>query len=68
MTRSTSALSLILSFSRIFIATDSYVKVCVPILTLPKVPWPKDLPNYLQNKLINNNYLLFQKAGKRTEK
>lgn len=44
VTLSTSLLSLILSFSRIFIATFSPVIVWVPILTLPKVPDPRDLP------------------------
>jgi hypothetical protein len=38
VTLSTSLLSLILSFSKILIATDSLVIVCVPMRTLPKVP------------------------------
>ena len=54
VTRSTSALSLILSFSRIFIATCSPVIVCVPMRTLPKVPCPSDLPKN-QKKIINRN-------------
>ena len=54
VTRSTSLLSFILSFSRIFIATCSPVIVCVPMRTLPKVPCPSDLPKN-QKKIINRN-------------
>lgn len=56
VTRSTSALSLILSFSSILIATCSFVIVCVPILTLPNVPCPNDLPkqSHQQKRLTNN--------------
>jgi len=44
VTLSTSDWSLILSFYSILIATFSPVIRCVPSLTLPKVPWPKDFP------------------------
>ena len=46
VTRSTSPLSLILSFSKILIATFSPVIVCVPIRTLPNVPDPSDRPEH----------------------
>lgn len=42
-TLSTSATSMILSFSRILIATFSPLGMCMPSLTLPKVPLPKVL-------------------------
>ena len=51
VTRSTSPLSLILSFSRILIATFSPVIVCVPILTLPNVPDPSERPELSDKKL-----------------
>lgn len=51
VTLSTSDWSLILSFSRILIATFSPVIKCVPNLTLPNVPCPRDRP-------INNNKLI----------
>jgi hypothetical protein len=55
VTRSTSDLSLILSFSKIFMATCSLVIVWVPILTFPKVPCPSDLPkNHKLQNLTNN--------------
>lgn len=44
VTLSTSLWSLILSFSKIFIATFSPVIRWVPSLTLPKVPCPSDRP------------------------
>ena len=46
VTRSTSDLSLILSFSRILIATYSFVIVWVPMRTFPNVPWPSDRPSF----------------------
>ena len=51
VTRSTSPLSLIRSFSRILIATFSPVIVCVPILTLPNVPDPSERPESRDKKL-----------------
>ena len=44
VTLSTSDWSLILSFSRILMATFSPVIKWVPNLTLPNVPWPSDRP------------------------
>ena len=44
-TRSTSATSTILLFSRIFTATRALVRMCYPILTFPKVPSPIVFPN-----------------------
>ena len=55
VTRSTSDLSLILSFSKIFMATCSLVIVWVPILTLPKVPCPSDLPKIISCINLTNN-------------
>jgi hypothetical protein len=43
-TLSTSATSRILDFSNILTATFAFVKICVPILTLPKVPSPIVFP------------------------
>ena len=51
VTRSTSPLSFIRSFSRILIATFSPVIVCVPILTLPNVPDPSERPVQRNKKL-----------------
>ena len=47
-----SFLSLILAFSRIFMATFSFVRMCCAIFTLPKVPLPRDLPVQKQSKRI----------------
>jgi len=65
VTLSMSDLSLILSFSSILIATCSCVIVCVPILTLPKVPCPRDLPvekliyfEALTNNVVSNSSTL----------
>ena len=44
VTRSMSDRSFIFSFSRILMATGSLVIVWVPNRTLPKVPYPSDLP------------------------
>ena len=57
-TLSTSAFSTILSFSKIFIATFSLVTVWIPSLTLPKVPYPMDLPNYMNINLIFTNMIV----------
>ena len=43
-TRSTSATSIIFSFSRIFIATFSPVGMCVADFTFPNVPFPSVFP------------------------
>lgn len=51
VTRSTSPLSFIRSFSRILIATFSPVIVWVPILTLPNVPDPSERPESRNKKL-----------------
>ena len=53
VTLSTSDWSLILSFSKILIATFSPVSTCVPSLTFPKVPCPSDLPLSNRRRLIN---------------
>ena len=45
-TLSTSVTSMILAFSKIFIATGSFVRVCFPNLTLPKVPSPMVFPGF----------------------
>jgi hypothetical protein len=45
-TRSTSDESIILSFSKILTATFSSVSRWVPTRTLPKVPFPRSLPNH----------------------
>lgn len=55
-TRSTSVTSMILSFSSILIATFSPVKICLPILTLPKVPSPIVFP--IIEDLINEGLCL----------
>lgn len=47
VTLSTSLWSLILSFSKIFIATFSYVIKWVPSLTFPNVPYPSDRPEII---------------------
>lgn len=47
-TRYVSARSLILLFSSILIATFSFVNLCVPIFTLPNVPYPIVFPKYTQ--------------------
>ena len=53
VTRSTSPLSLILSFSKILIATFSPVIVWVPILTFPNVPEPNERPKKIIDKKID---------------
>ena len=45
-TLSTSVTSMILSFSKIFIATVSPVSVCFPFFTLPNVPSPIVFPGF----------------------
>lgn len=45
LTLSTSATSTIFDFSKIFTATLALVRICIPILTFPKVPSPMVLPN-----------------------
>ncbi len=59
-TLSTSVTSTILSFSRIFMATFSPTRVCLPSFTLPKVPSPIVLP--IQNIYkINIGYIVIFK-------
>jgi hypothetical protein len=45
VTRSISACSIIFSFCRVLTATFCSVRMCVPSLTLPKVPYPMHFPN-----------------------
>ena len=52
VTLSISDLSFILSFSKILIATCSCVIVCVPILTFPNVPCPRDLPKQVYTIIL----------------
>ena len=64
VTRSTSALSFILSFSSILIATYSFVIVWVPIRTFPNVPCPSDLPNiYQQTNIKLTNYVMADRSA-----
>ena len=47
--------SLIRAFSRILIATFSFVRICSAILTFPKVPLPSDFPMQMRIKLVRLN-------------
>ena len=53
LTLSTSPYSSIIFLSKIFIATGSFVALCSPYLTFPKVPSPKVYP-----KFINYTYFI----------
>lgn len=50
-----SFLSLIRAFSKILIATFSFVRICSANLTFPKVPLPSDFPEQKQIKLVSSN-------------
>lgn len=63
VTRSMSDLSFILSFSKILIATCSWVIVWVPILTFPNVPCPSDLP---EERLTIQKFLTHNIVSDRT--
>ncbi len=57
VTRSTSDLLSMRSFSKILMATFSPVIVWVPTLTFPNVPYPSDRPNPLKIEWLTNNVM-----------